>query len=60
MAGTSLSMPGIVPLTWLVVHAGFHYRDNVEARHAAALEHLRRAVAYAERTEARLLYDTHW
>ena len=42
---------------WLVVHAGFHFSNNVEARQAAALEHLRRAVTYAERTGARLLLE---
>ena len=42
---------------WLVVHAGFHFSDNVEARQAAALEHLRRAVVYAQRTGARLLLE---
>ena len=42
---------------WLVVHAGFHFSSHVEARQAAALEHLRCAVAYAERTGARLLLE---
>jgi sugar phosphate isomerase/epimerase len=42
---------------WIVVHAGFHFSSNVEARQAAALEHLQRAVAYAEQTGARLLLE---
>jgi len=42
---------------WLVVHAGFHCSAQVEARQAAALEHLRRAVAYAEGAGARLLLE---
>jgi len=42
---------------WLVVHAGFHFSSHIEARQAAALEHLRRAVAYAERVGARLLFE---
>jgi len=42
---------------WLAVHAGFHFSSSVEARQAAALEHLRRAVAYAERIGALLLLE---
>jgi sugar phosphate isomerase/epimerase len=42
---------------WLVVHAGFHFSANVEARQAAALEHLQRAVAYAEQVGPRLLLE---
>jgi sugar phosphate isomerase/epimerase len=42
---------------WIVVHAGYHFSSNVEARQAAALEHLQRAVRYAERAGARLLLE---
>ena len=42
---------------WLVVHAGFHFSAHVEARQAAALEHLQRAVAYAEHIGPRLLLE---
>ena len=41
---------------WIVVHAGFHFGDY-EPRRAAALQHLERAVAHAERTGARLLLE---
>lgn len=43
--------------TWLVVHAGFHFSAHVEARQAAALAHLQRAVAYAEQAGPRLLLE---
>jgi sugar phosphate isomerase/epimerase len=39
------------------VHAGFHFSSHVEARQAAALEHLQRAVAYAEPRGASLLLE---
>jgi sugar phosphate isomerase/epimerase len=42
---------------WLVVHAGYHFSGDVEARKAASLERLQRAVAYAERVGARLLLE---
>ena len=42
---------------WIVVHAGFHFSSHVEARKAAALEHLQRAVAYAEPRGASLLLE---
>ena len=41
----------------LVVHAGFHFSANVEARQAAALARLQRAVAYAEQVGPRLLLE---
>jgi sugar phosphate isomerase/epimerase len=42
---------------WLVVHAGYHFSSDVEARKAAGLERLQRAVAYAESVGARLLLE---
>jgi sugar phosphate isomerase/epimerase len=42
---------------WLVVHAGFHFSANVEARQASALARLRRSVAYAEQVGPRLLLE---
>jgi sugar phosphate isomerase/epimerase len=42
---------------WLVVHAGYHFSSDVEARMAASLDHLQRAVDYAEKAGARLLLE---
>ena len=42
---------------WIIVHAGYHFSSNIEARQAAALEHLQRAVTYAEHSGARLLLE---
>lgn len=42
---------------WMIVHAGYHFSSHVEARRAAALEHLQRAVAHAERAGVRLLLE---
>ena len=42
---------------WMIVHAGYHFSSHLEARQAAALEHLQRAVSYAERTGVRLLLE---
>jgi len=41
---------------WIIVHGGYHFGD-VEARKAASLERLQRAVAHAERAGARLLLE---
>jgi sugar phosphate isomerase/epimerase len=43
--------------TWIIVHAGYHFSSHIEARMAAALEHLQRALAYAERAGVRLLLE---
>ena len=42
---------------WIVVHAGFHFTDDVAQRQRAGLERLQRAVAYAETKGARLLLE---
>ncbi len=42
---------------WIVVHAGYHFTADFEARKAAALERLKRAAAIAERSGARLLLE---
>jgi sugar phosphate isomerase/epimerase len=42
---------------WLVVHGGYHFSSDIEARKAASLERLKRTVAYAEQVNARLLLE---
>jgi sugar phosphate isomerase/epimerase len=42
---------------WMVVHAGYHFSSNIEARKAAALDHLQRAVSYAQVAGVRLLLE---
>ncbi len=42
---------------WIVVHAGYHFTSDVERRKQAALERLKRAAAYAERTGVQLLLE---
>ncbi len=42
---------------WIVVHAGYHFRSDFAARQEAALEHLKRAVDYAEKKNALLLLE---
>jgi sugar phosphate isomerase/epimerase len=42
---------------WIVVHAGYHFSSHVKARMEAGLERLRRAVAYAETKNTRLLLE---
>jgi sugar phosphate isomerase/epimerase len=42
---------------WIVVHAGFHFSSNVTRRMDAGLQRLRRAVAYAETRNTRLLLE---
>ena len=41
----------------VVVHAGYHFSSSVEQRMAAALERLKRAVAYAEARDTALLLE---
>jgi sugar phosphate isomerase/epimerase len=46
---------------WIVVHAGYHFTDDVEARMTAGLERLKRICDYAEIKGARLLLEnTNW
>jgi sugar phosphate isomerase/epimerase len=42
---------------WIVVHAGYHFTDDIKLRMAAGLERLQRAVAYAEKHGALLLLE---
>ncbi len=42
---------------WIVVHAGYHFSSNVTQRMNAGLDRLRRAVAYAETKNTRLLLE---
>jgi sugar phosphate isomerase/epimerase len=42
---------------WIVVHAGYHFKSDFRARQSAALEHLKRAVEYAERNKVLLLLE---
>ena len=42
---------------WLIVHGGYHFSSDIEARKTASVERLKRTVAYAERAKARLLLE---
>ena len=42
---------------WIVVHAGFHFTDDVPMRMRTGLDRLQRVVAYAETKGARLLLE---
>jgi sugar phosphate isomerase/epimerase len=42
---------------WIVVHAGYHFSSNLTRRMDAGLQRLRRAVAYAETRNTRLLLE---
>ena len=42
---------------WIVVHAGFHFTDDIPMRMRTGLERLQRTVAYAETKGARLLLE---
>jgi sugar phosphate isomerase/epimerase len=42
---------------WVIVHAGYHFTDDYEARREAGLERLKRAADYAERKGALLLLE---
>lgn len=42
---------------WIVVHAGYHFTSDFERRKEAALDRLKRASDYAERTGTRLLLE---
>jgi sugar phosphate isomerase/epimerase len=42
---------------WIVVHAGYHFSSQVTRRMEAGLQRLRRAVAYAETKNIRLLLE---
>jgi sugar phosphate isomerase/epimerase len=42
---------------WIVIHAGYHFSSTVAQRMQAGLDRIRRAVAYAESKNARLLLE---
>ncbi len=42
---------------WIVVHAGYHFTDDIDERMQCGLERLKRVVAYAEENGARLLLE---
>ena len=42
---------------WMVVHAGYHFSDDVEKRMATGLERLKRLLGYAEEKGARILLE---
>jgi sugar phosphate isomerase/epimerase len=42
---------------WIVVHAGFHFTDDIPLRMQTGLERLRRTAAYAETKNARILLE---
>jgi sugar phosphate isomerase/epimerase len=43
----------------IIVHGGYHFTSDAEARRKAAKEHLRRAVDYAEGKHPKLLLENH-
>ena len=44
---------------WIVVHSGFYQGGAIEARMAAAVEHLQKASDYAEKRDVLLLLENH-
>jgi sugar phosphate isomerase/epimerase len=42
---------------WIVIHAGYHFTSDADKRKQAALERLKRAADYAERTGVQLLLE---
>jgi sugar phosphate isomerase/epimerase len=42
---------------WVIVHAGYHFSGEIEARQWASIERLKRAVGYAEAHGPRLLLE---
>jgi sugar phosphate isomerase/epimerase len=42
---------------WIVVHAGFHFTDDIEFRKQVSLERLKRMAGYAEEKGAKLLLE---
>jgi len=44
-------------VAWIVVHAGFHFSSDYEARRAASVARLARASEHAERARVRLLLE---
>jgi sugar phosphate isomerase/epimerase len=44
---------------WIIVHSGFYQGGAIEARMAAAVEHLKKAADYAEKRNVLLLLENH-
>jgi sugar phosphate isomerase/epimerase len=42
---------------WIIVHAGFHFSSHIAERQVAALQHLQRAVDYAEQQRVYVLLE---
>jgi len=52
-----VELAGRLGAGWVVVHAGYHFSSDYQARQAASLERLQRAAALAERANVRLLLE---
>jgi sugar phosphate isomerase/epimerase len=53
----NIDLAGRMGCEWLVVHGGYHFSSDVDARMGASLERLKRAVQYAEQAGAHLLLE---
>lgn len=54
---TYVELAGRLGAEWVVVHAGYHFSSDYQARQAASLERLQRAATLAERANVRLLLE---
>ncbi|MGQ0663373.1 MAG: sugar phosphate isomerase/epimerase family protein [Pseudomonadota bacterium] len=54
---TYIDVAGRLGAGWIVVHAGYHFTADYDARLAASLERLARAAEYAEKAGAKLLLE---
>lgn len=54
---TYVELAGRLGAAWIVVHAGYHFSSDYEARRAASLERLQRTTALAERASVSLLLE---
>ncbi|MSQ08277.1 MAG: sugar phosphate isomerase/epimerase [Dehalococcoidia bacterium] len=52
-----VELAGRLRCEWVVVHAGYHFSSEVEARKKASLERLKRLTGYAEKHGPRLLLE---
>ncbi len=52
-----IELSGRLKCEWVIVHAGYHFSSEPEARRKASLDRLQRAVEYAESYSARLLLE---
>jgi sugar phosphate isomerase/epimerase len=52
-----MDLAGRLGAEWIVVHGGFHFSSDYEARRQASLARLGRAAEYAERVGVRLLLE---